>query len=140
MVEWPGRCAECRQVISSWNDAGFTGVRWVHKACWREKRRRDPVRGRELPLLRSPVERSAQLEAPMLLFLLMFHFGLATAVAGWLLLNEGAATAGPIALTIGIIAPLIGVAGVVVNFLRRRDIEVIRQQLETNGGWRGETA
>ncbi len=140
MVEWPGRCAECRQVISSWNDAGYTGARWVHKTCWREKRRRDPVRGRDLPLLRSPVERSSQLEMPMLLFLLMFHFGLATAVAGWLLLNEGSSTSGGIALAIGLVSPLIGVAGVVINFLRRRDIEVIRQQLETSGGWRGETA
>ena len=74
----------------------------------------------------------------MIVFLLMFHFGLGTAVTGWVLLSQDSATAGAITLTIGLIAPLVGAVGIAANFLGLRRIELISQQLEAQGGWKSE--
>jgi hypothetical protein len=133
MVEWPGRCRRCGEAIEDWSAAGFDESRWVHKRCHLtalgQGQRGDPS-------LRSPVERSAQLELPMLVFLLLFHFGLGGAVIGWILMTQHSETAGAIVLAIGMITPLIGVAGVAVNIISRHRIELIRRALDLQGGWR----
>ncbi len=137
MVEWPGRCSACREAIVDWTEAGLHGRRWVHRSCFGERWRAARERGVELPALRSPAERGRQLELPMLVFLLLFHFGLGAAVAGWIMLTQnGSETAAAILLAAGIVAPLIGVAGVAVNIISRRRVELIRQALELQGGWR----
>jgi hypothetical protein len=137
MLEWPGRCCFCNQPIEDWSDAGYQGRRWIHKSCWVENNRQEEARGKELPSLRPPTDRSSQLELPMLTFLLMFHFGLGAAVAGWIMLTQGAdETVGVILLIVGIITPIIGVAGVAANIISRRRIELIRQDLDTQGGWK----
>lgn len=138
MLEWPGRCRVCGEAISDWAAAGLAGNRWAHRSCWQEHRQRATAAGRRAPALRSPVERRAQLELPMIVFLLMFHFGLGTAVTGWVLLSQDSTTAGAITLTIGLIAPLVGAIGIAANFLGLRRIELIYQQLEAQGGWRSE--
>jgi hypothetical protein len=86
--------------------------------------------------LRSPVERSSDLELPMFIFLMMFHFGLAAAVAGWLLLTRDYPASGAVILAIGIVTPLVGGAGIVLNIISRRRLEMIRQELEQAGGWK----
>ena len=134
-MEWPGRCGLCKQPIADWGDAGYHGSRWVHKACWTESLLKSG-RG-ELSALLSPVERRRQLELPMLIFMLLFHFGLGGAVAGWILFAQGYDEAtGIVVFTIGLVAGLIGVAGAAVNIVNRRRIELIRQELETQGGWK----
>jgi hypothetical protein len=137
MVEWPGRCERCRQPIEDWADAGLNGNRWTHKACFQETRQEAHARGRDVLPLRSPEERSKLLEWPMLAFLLMFHFGLGGALAGWLLLNQNRSEdVAAVLLAFGIIVPLIGIAGTVVNIVSRRRIEMVRQALEVAGGWK----
>jgi hypothetical protein len=133
MVEWPGRCARCDKEIGDWSDAGLLDRRWVHKACYVQAR----GRGDNLPELRSPAERGSHLEMPMLIFLLMFHFGLGAAVAGWIMLDQDKSPSLAVALlAAGIVIPLVGLAGVAVNIISRRRIELIRQDLDAVGGWR----
>ena len=136
MMQWPARCERCHEVIGDWADAGFQRKAWYHKACFSQSQEEAQQQGDSLPDLRSPVERAAQLELPMLIFLLMFHFGLGAAVAGWIAITQGGTHGGVIALVVGIIVPLIGIAGVAVNILSRRRIEIIRQALELQGGWK----
>ena len=136
MVEWPGRCSRCRQPISDWGAAGLHEGRWVHKECFILGRMESDEPPDPEAVLRSPVERSAQLEWPMLLFLLLFHFGLGGAVIGWIMISQNSPTTGAIILATGIITPLIGIAGVAVNIVSRRRIETIRQELELQGGWK----
>jgi hypothetical protein len=137
MVEWPGRCARCNKEIENWADAGLLDARWVHKACYVEARSAAGGNGASLPELRSPAERGTHLEMPMLLFLLMFHFGLGAAVAGWIMLDQDKSQSLAVGLLIaGIVIPLVGIAGVAVNIISRRRIELIRQDLDAVGGWR----
>ena len=137
MLEWPGRCSRCRKAIDDWADAGLHQKRWVHKACFTELWREARQRGVEPPALRSPTERGGQLELPMLIFLLLFHFGLGMAVMGWIMLTQhGSETAAAALLVVGLIAPLVGVAGVALNVVSRRRVELIRQALELAGGWK----
>jgi len=151
LIEWPGRCVECGREIGDWSEAGLLDKRWLHKTCWSERFREVQARGRELPPLRSPVERSSVLELPMLVFLLMYHFGLGAAVAGWVMLTQGSHhysvpklafftsdpdTFATVLLLFGIVVPLIGITGVAANILSRRRIEVIRQELYLHGGWK----
>jgi len=137
MLEWPGRCSECGGAIEDWAEAGFAERRWVHKACYSRRWAEAHSRGVEPPELRSPVERGTLLEAPMLIFLLMFHFGLGGAVAGWIMIDQDQTpTLGAVLLAIGIVVPLIGIAGVALNIISRRRIELIRQSLELRGGWK----
>ena len=73
----------------------------------------------------------------MLIFLLMFHFGLGAAVAGWIMIDQHQTPdIGAVLLVIGIVVPLIGVAGVALNIISRRRIELIRQALDLTGGWK----
>jgi hypothetical protein len=133
MVEWPGRCAQCDKEIANWSDAGLLNRRWVHKSCYVQAR----TTGDSLPELRSPAERGSHLEMPMLIFLLMFHFGLGAAVAGWIMLDQDKSTSLAVALlVVGIVIPVVGLAGVAVNIISRRRIELIRQDLDAVGGWR----
>jgi hypothetical protein len=136
MIEWPGRCSRCGKEIEDWADAGLHGSRWVHKSCFAAMANEAQGRGAELPPLRPPTERSVYLEMPMLIFLLLFHFGLGAAVAGWIMVNQFAYASGNWILAFGIITPLIGLAGVVVNVIARRRIELIRQELDLQGGWK----
>ena len=137
MVEWPGRCAQCNKEIADWADAGLLDRRWVHKTCYAAARSEAANAGAELPELKSPAERGTHLEMPMLIFLLMFHFGLGGAVAGWIMLDQGKSESLAIALmVVGIVIPVIGIAGVAVNIISRRRIELIRQDLDAVGGWR----
>jgi hypothetical protein len=137
MLEWPGRCASCGEHIADWSDAGLYDKSWVHKACYLDAWRDARDHGIELIPLRPPNERGSQLELPMLIFLLMFHFGLGAAVAGWIMLTQhSSATTATILLVIGIVVPLIGVAGVVLNVVSRRRVELIRQALDLQGGWK----
>jgi hypothetical protein len=136
VVEWPGRCSRCKEVIHDWTEAGLYEGRWIHKACFSESWQEAHQRGVELPVLRPPTDRSSQLEWPMLLFLLMFHFGLGFAVIGWLMVSQFDDSDGNILLAVGIVTPLIGIAGVALNIVARRRIELIRQALELQGGWK----
>ncbi len=132
MMEWPGRCSECNRTIDDWADAGLFRGRWIHKSCFSDHH------AAAAEALRSPTERSAQLELPMLIFVLMFHFGLGAAVAGWVMLTQLSEKidGGVIVLAIGVVVPLIGAAGVALNVVGRRRIELIRQELESQGGWK----
>ncbi len=139
MLEWPPRCADCREPIADWASAGLYDGRWVHKTCWNDRYSQAQQRGVEITALRSPLERGKQLELPMMVFVLMFHFGLGAAVAGWVLLTQnhtGLSEGSGLLLLIGVVTPLIGVTGMAANFLLRRRIEVIRSELETQGGWK----
>jgi hypothetical protein len=136
MMEWPGRCSRCGNAIEEWADAGLHNKRWIHKSCYSEAFVEAKARGVELPALRTPVERSSQLELPMLFFLLLFHFGLGFAVMGWIMLSQFSDNSGIWLLIPGIVTPLIGLAGVAVNIVSRRRIELVRQELDLQGGWR----
>lgn len=137
MVEWPGRCKSCGKEITDWAGAGLFDKYWVHRTCYADYWNKARASGQEAPDLRSPVERSTTLELPMLIFLLMFHFGLGGAVAGWIMIDQGqSATVGALLMVIGVVVPLIGVAGVVLNIISRRRIELVRQALELQGGWK----
>jgi hypothetical protein len=73
----------------------------------------------------------------MLAFLLMFHFGLGAAAIGWIFIDQGgSAVTGSILIAIGIIVPLIGIAGAAVNIVSRRRVELVREALESAGGWK----
>jgi hypothetical protein len=101
-----------------------------------EARAEAEKRGRHLPELREPTERRHQLEWPMLAFLLMFHFGLGAAAIGWIFIDQGGSTiTGSLLIATGIIVPLIGLAGAAANVISRRRIELVRQELESAGGW-----
>jgi hypothetical protein len=136
MIEWPGRCSRCHEAILDWPDAGLLESRWIHKSCFVEARADAQAKGAQLPVLRSPADRGSNLEVPMLIFLLMFHFGLGFAVIGWILITQGSPNSGYAVLTLGIVSPLIGVAGVAANVISRRRIELVRRAIETQGGWR----
>lgn len=137
MLEWPGRCRSCGEPILDWSDAGLYDKSWVHKACYLDAFRQAHDRGTELAALRSPDERGSQLELPMLIFLLMFHFGLGAAVAGWIMATQdGSSSTSTLLLAIGLIVPLIGVAGIAVNVISRRRVELIRRALDLQGGWK----
>ncbi len=137
MVEWPGRCERCNQSIEDWADAGLSANRWIHKTCFQEMRREALNEGKDLAPLRSPEDRGKLLEWPLFGFLMMFHFGLGGAVAGWLLLTQHRSeNIAGLLIAAGLIVPAIGVAGVVVNVMSRRRIELVRQALLTAGGWK----
>jgi hypothetical protein len=137
MVEWPGRCRSCGKEITDWAEAGLYGKHWVHRACYAAYWNKARESGHEAPDLRSPLERSTTLELPMLIFLLMFHFGLGGAVAGWIMIDQDQSqTLGAALLVVGIVVPLIGLAGVAVNVISRRRIELVRQALDLQGGWK----
>jgi hypothetical protein len=138
MIEWPARCAYCKTEIEDWTQAGLHDKQWMHKACYTTRWNEAHNAGTELPALRSPAERGSQLEMPMLLFLLLFHFGLGFAVIGWIMIDQeqSSATLGLALLVTGIIVPLIGIAGVALNIISRRRIQLIQQQLDLAGGWK----
>ena len=137
MIEWPGRCSRCRAQIAAWNDAGFHNGKWIHKTCYLVLREEALKQGRILPELREPTERRHQLEWPMLAFLLMFHFGLGAAAIGWILIDQGGSVlTGSILIAVGLIVPLIGIAGAALNVISRRRLEMVRQELEMAGGWK----
>lgn len=137
MLEWPGRCVHCGEEINDWTEAGLHAKRWVHKACYTARWNEAHDSGTSLGDLRSPIERSTLLELPMLISLLLFHFGLGGAVAGWIMLDQGQSTDVGVGLLIaGIVIPLIGIAGVALNIISRKRIETIRQELDLAGGWK----
>jgi hypothetical protein len=137
MVEWPGRCKTCGKEITDWAEAGLYDKHWVHRVCYAASWNGARQSGREAPDLRSPLDRGTTLELPMLIFLLMFHFGLGGAVAGWIMIDQDQSqTIGAALLLIGIVVPLIGLAGVAINIVSRRRIELVRQALDLQGGWK----
>jgi len=136
MLEWPGRCQICNQQIEDWADAGLHGKRWIHKVCYANQ----GTNKDDLPPLRSPIERSKSLEWPMLVSILLFHFGIGVGFIGWIMLTQDTTTrtdsTGYLLLTIGLITPVLGIIGVALNILGRRRIELVRQALELSGGWK----
>lgn len=137
MLEWPGRCSRCHEQIASWSDAGFDDKSWVHKACFQETQKEAQARGKELRILRAPDERYHQLELPMLIFVLMFHFGIGLAVIGWIVIDQGGSqTWGAVTMALGIIIPALGLTGAAFNIISRRRIEQVRQELLLTGGWK----
>ncbi len=137
MVEWPGRCSTCSEPIEDWSGAGLMHKRWIHKTCYAQYWNDAKARGDTPPDLQSPVERGRLLELPMLIFLLMFHFGLGAAVAGWIMIDQDQTpTTGAALMVIGILVPLIGVAGVALNIMSRRRIELVRRAVDSHGGWK----
>ncbi len=74
----------------------------------------------------------------MMVCLLMFHFGLGFAIAGWVLMTQDERLSGGLSLAFGLLAPALGLLGVAWNFEGRRRIEAIREDLERQGGWQGE--
>jgi hypothetical protein len=137
MLEWPGRCGNCNETIDDWSDAGLFDRQWIHKACYSARWTEAHSTGADLTELRSPVERIGQLEWPMLFFILLFHFGLGGVVIGWIMLDQNQSpNLGVVLLVLGVIVPLIGIAGIALNIIGRRRIESIRQELELAGGWK----
>jgi hypothetical protein len=137
MFEWPGRCSSCGEPIEDWPAAGLLQKRWVHKACYTRLRNDALMRGEAPPDLQSPVDRGKLLELPMLIFLLMFHFGLGAAVAGWIMIDQDQTPqTGALLIVIGLVVPLIGVAGVALNIISRRRIQLVQQAVELAGGWK----
>ena len=137
MVEWPGRCSSCGEPIEDWSGAGLLDRRWIHKTCYTRSWNEAHARGRPPPELQSPVERGRLLELPMLIFLMMFHFGLGAAVAGWIMIDQDQSPAtGAALLVVGIVVPLIGIAGVTLNILSRRRIQMVQQAVDLAGGWK----
>ena len=137
MIEWPARCNYCTEPIEDWTEAGLYERQWIHKACYTARWNEAHAAGRDLPDLRPPTDRGTQLEMPMLLFLLLFHFGLGFAVIGWIMIDQDQSPdLGVALLVIGIIVPLIGIAGVALNIASRRRIHSIQQELDLAGGWK----
>jgi hypothetical protein len=137
MVEWPGRCSSCRDQIEDWSSAGLLDKRWIHKTCYTRRWNDAHSRGETPPELQSPVERGRLLELPMLIFLLMFHFGLGAAVAGWIMIDQDQTpSTGALLLVIGVVVPLIGIGGVALNILSRRRIQMVQQAVDLAGGWK----
>lgn len=138
MFQWPAKCDACGNAIDDWAGAGLYDGKWLHKRCWSERHRESAGAGTEAPPLRSPLDRSSQLELPMMISLLLFHFGLAAAVAGWFILTQTkeSETAGIVLLVVGLIVPLLGAAGAALNIVSRRHIELIRHELDLQGGWK----
>lgn len=137
MIEWPGRCAHCSNQIDDWTDAGLYDRRWLHKSCYTVRWNEAHNTGHDIPELRPPTERQVQLELPMLMFLLFFHFGLGFAVIGWIMMDQNqSADLGAILMAVGVIVPLIGLAGVALNIIGRRRIQLIQRQLDLAGGWK----
>ena len=134
-MAWPPKCSDCGERITNWSACGIYEGRWLHKSCWAGRWQEARQGGRELAALRSPAENTSILEAPMFLFILMFHFGTATALMGWILLTQDSNTAGPITLAIGVAASLVGGVGAFANLVSRRRLEMIRRELELQGGW-----
>ncbi len=93
----------------------------------------------EVRLLLSPVERVKQLEMPMIVSMLLFHFGLGAALAGFALLAEQYTYSGMLLTVLGVVCPVLGGLGIIGNLEGRRRIEGIRRALEHRGGWQGET-
>jgi hypothetical protein len=137
MIEWPARCNACSNPIEDWTEAGLHNRQWIHKACYTTRWNEAHTTGNDLPDLRPPTDRGTQLEMPMLLFLLLFHFGLGFAVIGWIMIDQDQSPdLGVAFLVVGIIVPLIGIAGVALNIISRRRIQLIQQQLDLAGGWK----
>jgi hypothetical protein len=140
-LEWPGRCRTCKQQIEDWADAGTNERGWVHKSCYSNETIDATKRGIELPPLKSPVDRARSLEWPMMVSILMFHFGIGVGFIGWIMLTQNHSsnnynTLGYILLITGIITPLTGIVGVAINVLGRRRIELVRRALDLSGGWK----
>jgi hypothetical protein len=73
----------------------------------------------------------------MLIFLLMFHFGLGAAVAGWIMIDQDQTpSTGAALLVIGLVVPLVGIAGVALNIISRRRIQMVQQAVDLVGGWK----
>ena len=128
-------CDRCGETIADFNEAGRLSRRWLHKSCWLEIWREEREKGVDLPLLTSPLG-SAPGESRVLLFALMFHFGLGLALIGWVLLTqENSTTAGLTCLAIGFIAPLIGVVGIAHAVYRRKQYEGVLAEVQSPAGW-----
>lgn len=140
MLEWPGKCAICSQKIDDWAEAGFFDRSWIHKSCYTEKTRRAALQGTEMPPLRSPLDRSRVLEWPMLISILLFHFGIGIGFIGWIMLTQDTQTStdtiGAALLAIGLAMPVTGIFGVAMNIRGRRRIEHVRRALDLSGGWK----
>ena len=137
MIQWPARCPDCQEAIEDWTDAGLYNKAWVHKACYTNRWNEAHARGANLADLRTPIDRGSQLELPMLISLLLFHFGLGFAVIGWIMLDQGRSSdIAVLLLVIGVATPLLGIAGIAINIMGRRRIESIRQELDLAGGWK----
>jgi len=137
MIEWPGRCSSCGKEIEDWSGAGLLDNHWIHKSCYRQRWNEGHSRGETPPELQSPVDRGKQLELPMLIFLLMFHFGLGALVAGWVMLDQDQTPqTGTILVIIGLVVPLVGIAGVALNIISRRRIQLVQQAVDLIGGWK----
>ena len=137
MIQWPGRCGYCKETIEDWSEAGLQDREWLHKGCYTTRLSEASNTGTTVEDLRSPVERGTQLEMPMLVSLLLFHFGLGFAVIGWIMINQNQSPhLGAIFLVVGLIVPLIGLAGIALNIISRRRIHLIERQLDLSGGWK----
>lgn len=124
-------------MIEDWTEAGLHDRQWIHKDCYTARLNEAHNSGASLAALQPPTERGTQLEMPMLLFLLLFHFGLGFAVIGWIMIDQDQSPdLGMALLVVGIIVPLIGIAGVALNIISRRRIHSIQQQLDLAGGWK----
>lgn len=128
-------CDHCGQAIEDFAQSGRLGGKWLHKSCWLELWRHEREQGVDLPVLTSPLEASPG-ESRVLLFALMFHFGLGLLLIGWVLLTqEHSTTAGVICLAIGLVAPLIGAAGIAYSVYRRRQYEGVLAEVGGAAGW-----
>lgn len=134
MTRWPPLCDECGLPIDDWRGAGRLRSGWLHKGCWVELCRRERVHGREAAILGSPLEDHGR-ELGILLYALMFHFGVGSAIMGWVLLAQEEASAGLAMLIVGLVLPVAGAAGVVLRVLKLCRSQAIRRELERGEPW-----
>lgn len=133
LLKWPPSCSTCDEPIAEWMSAGYDAGRWMHRKCWLDspssETRADGAS------LSSPLE-GVRHGLPMILFLLLFHFGGGAAIMGWFMLTqfEGQSSA-LIVLLAGVVGFLLGLGGFAVEVVMRRRAELIRQELERQGGW-----
>ncbi|MEX2237358.1 MAG: hypothetical protein WEB00_07475 [Dehalococcoidia bacterium] len=128
-------CDRCGKAIEDFNEAGRLGRQWLHKSCWVELWREQRDAGKELPTLSSPASKAPG-EPGVLICALLFHFGLCVLLIGWVLVTqEKSPLAGAICLAIGILAPMLGVAGIAYSVYRRRLYESVLAEVPP-GSWK----
>lgn len=132
LFQWPPKCKVCGAQISRWTDAGVSHGNWLHKRCWLE------VAGppaRDTEPLTSPLD-ALRGGLPMIVFLLLFHFGGGAAVMGWFMISRfDNESSGLTFLVAGLTSFFIGLGGFALEILLRTRAESVRQQLEGAGGW-----
>ncbi|MPZ22691.1 MAG: hypothetical protein GEU28_03930 [Dehalococcoidia bacterium] len=128
-------CHRCSQPIEDYSLAGRLGKQWLHKDCWLAMWREERVRGVDLPVLTSPLAAPPR-EMSVMVFALMFHFGIALAMIAWVFITQEDDTGTGLAFLVpGVLIPMAGVLGLALSVYRRRNFEVMLHDLGRPGVW-----